>query len=73
MRATRMFGAGDTRIEKVPDALVVEPTDAPASAKAISGPYKTMEHSDTGRRIGHEAIGVDVVRKDWMTYTVSHD
>ena len=28
MRATVMFGAGDVRIENVPDARVVEPTDA---------------------------------------------
>jgi threonine dehydrogenase-like Zn-dependent dehydrogenase len=28
MRATVMFGAGDVRIENVPDAHLVEPTDA---------------------------------------------
>jgi hypothetical protein len=28
MRATVMFGAGDVRIETVPDARVIEPTDA---------------------------------------------
>jgi hypothetical protein len=27
MRATVMFGAGDVRIENVPDARLVEPTD----------------------------------------------
>ena len=44
MRATVMFGAGDVRIENVPDARPIEPTDAlssssrvPASAAAISG------------------------------------
>jgi threonine dehydrogenase-like Zn-dependent dehydrogenase len=28
MRATVMFGAGDVRIEDVPDAKILEPTDA---------------------------------------------
>jgi len=28
MRATVMFGAGDVRIENVPDARLIEPTDA---------------------------------------------
>ena len=28
MRATVMFGAGDVRIETVPDARLIEPTDA---------------------------------------------
>lgn len=28
MRATVMFGAGDVRIETVPDARPIEPTDA---------------------------------------------
>lgn len=30
MRATVMFGAGDVRIEDVPDARILEPTDAVA-------------------------------------------
>jgi threonine dehydrogenase-like Zn-dependent dehydrogenase len=64
MRATVMYGAGDVRIETVPDARLNEPTDAlvRVSRAAICGsdlwPYKTMEHSETGRRMGHEAIGV---------------
>jgi hypothetical protein len=59
-----MFGAGDVRIETIPDACVMEPTDAlvAVSRACICGsdlwPYKTMEHSATGRRMGHEAIGV---------------
>ena len=28
MRATVMYGAGDVRVEDVPDAAIVEPTDA---------------------------------------------
>jgi threonine dehydrogenase-like Zn-dependent dehydrogenase len=59
-----MYGAGDVRIEDVPDAHLIEPTYAVVAVTraAICGsdlwPYKTMEHSDTGRRMGHEFIGV---------------
>src|SRR5438309_8956584 len=64
MHATVMFGAGDVHIETVPDARLVKPTDAlvVVTRAAICGsdlwPYKTMEYSETGRRMGHEAIGV---------------
>src|SRR5438093_8024521 len=64
MRATVMFGAGDVRIENVPDARLMEPTDAPVAVTraCICGsdlwPYRTLGHSDIGRRMGHEAIGV---------------
>ena len=64
MRATVMFGAGDVRIENVPDARIVEPTDAVVTVTraCICGsdlwPYQKMEHSDTGRPMGHEAIGI---------------
>ena len=64
MRATVMYGAGDVRVETVPDARLVEPTDAlvTVTRACICGsdlwPFKKMEHSDTGRRMGHEAIGV---------------
>jgi threonine dehydrogenase-like Zn-dependent dehydrogenase len=64
MRATVMYGAGDVRIETVPDATIIEPTDAlvRVTRAAICGsdlwPYKTMAHSETGRRMGHEFIGV---------------
>ena len=64
VRATVMHGAGDVRIETVPDARVIEPTDAVVrvTRAAICGsdlwPYKTMAHSETGRRMGHEFIGV---------------
>jgi len=59
-----MFGAGDVRIETIPDARLIEPTDAilTVSRACICGsdlwPYRTMENSDIGRRMGHEAIGV---------------
>jgi threonine dehydrogenase-like Zn-dependent dehydrogenase len=64
MRATVMYEAGDVRIETVPDARLVEPTDAlvRVTRAAICGsdlwPYKSMEPSETGRRMGHEFIGV---------------
>ena len=64
MRATVMYKAGDVRIENVPDARVIEPTDAlvRVTRACICGsdlwPYKAMEPSETGRVMGHEAIGV---------------
>jgi len=64
MRATVMYEAGDVRVENVPDATVVEPTDAlvRVTVGAICGsdlwPYKTLERTDSGQRMGHEAVGV---------------
>ena len=64
MKATVMYGAGDVRVETVPDARIVEPTDALLSVTraCICGsdlwPYKSMEPSAKGRRMGHEFIGV---------------
>jgi threonine dehydrogenase-like Zn-dependent dehydrogenase len=64
MRATVMHSAGDVRIEDVPDARLVEPTDAliRITRACICGsdlwPYKNMEPTDGGRPMGHEAIGV---------------
>lgn len=75
MRATVMFGAGDVRMERVPDAGILEPTDAvlTVSHACICGsdlwPYKGFEEfPETGRRMGHEAIGVvDSVGADVRT------
>ena len=59
-----MHGAGDVRIEDVPDAGLRERTDAVVRVlrACICGsdlwPYASMEPSDAGRRIGHEFIGV---------------
>src|SRR5215207_760225 len=56
MRATVMFEAGDVRL--------VEPTDAliRVTRACICGsdlwPYNQLEHSETGVRMGHEAVGV---------------
>jgi threonine dehydrogenase-like Zn-dependent dehydrogenase len=64
MRATVMYGAGDVRIENVPDPAVIEPTDAVLriTRACICGsdlwPYKTLENNETGRVMGHEAIGI---------------
>jgi threonine dehydrogenase-like Zn-dependent dehydrogenase len=64
MRATVLYGKGDVRIEKVPDPGLIEPTDAlvTVSRACICGsdlwPYNLMEPTATGRRMGHEAIGV---------------
>jgi threonine dehydrogenase-like Zn-dependent dehydrogenase len=66
MRATIMYGAGDVRVEEVPDAHLIEPTDAlvQITRAAICGsdlwPYKSMEPTDSGRRMGHEFVGVVV-------------
>ena len=69
--ATLMFGAGDVRIEDVPDARLIEPTDAVirVTRGCICGsdlwPYASLEPSETGRAMGHEAIGVvDAVGAD---------
>jgi threonine dehydrogenase-like Zn-dependent dehydrogenase len=74
MRATVMYGAGNVRVETVPDARLVEPADAlvRVTRASICGsdlwPYKTMEHSETGRRMGHEFIGVvEVIGADVRT------
>src|ERR1043165_7261328 len=72
MRATVMYSAGDVRIENVPDARLIEPTDAlvHVTRACICGsdlwPYKSMEPSETGIVMGHgarvvvEDVGADV-------------
>jgi threonine dehydrogenase-like Zn-dependent dehydrogenase len=64
MRATVMYEAGDVRVEDVPDAGVEQATDALVriTHSCICGsdlwPYKSMERTDGGRRMGHEFVGV---------------
>ena len=64
MRATVMYRAGDVRVENVPDARLIEPTDALVTVRraCICGsdlwPYNLMAPVEGGRRMGHEAIGV---------------
>src|ERR687893_701479 len=77
MRATVMFEAGDVRIEDVPDPSIVEPTDAlmRVTRACICGsdlhPYHQLERTETGGRMGHEAIGVvEAVGDDVRTLKV---
>src|SRR3954453_8113298 len=64
MRATLLYGPGDVRVETVPDPRILQPTDAilRVTHACICGsdlwPYKSMERSDSGRRMGHEFIGI---------------
>jgi hypothetical protein len=64
MRATVLHTAGDVRIEDVPDPTIVDPTDAilRVTRACICGsdlwPYASMEPSEAGQSMGHEAIGV---------------
>ena len=64
MRAIVMHGAGDVRIEDVPDAKLIKPTDAVirVTRACICGsdlwPYKAMAAEDDDLPMGHEAIGV---------------
>ena len=74
MKATVMYAAGDVRVEKVPDARLVEASDAlvRVTHACICGsdlwPYKKMARSDVGNRMGHEFIGlVEAVGADVRT------
>ena len=64
MRATVMYGAGDVRVEDVPDSVLKKPTDALVriTASCICGsdlhPYGSMSPADGPARMGHEFIGV---------------
>lgn len=64
MRATMMYGTRDVRVANVPDPILVESTDAivRVSRACICGsdlwPYRSMERSEAGQSMGHEAIGV---------------
>jgi threonine dehydrogenase-like Zn-dependent dehydrogenase len=59
-----MYGAGDVRVENVPDAALREPTDAVVRVllSCICGsdlwPYGSLPASEHGRRMGHEFLGV---------------
>lgn len=64
MRATIMYAARDVRIQNVADPTLIEPTDAivRVTRACICGsdlwPYRSMEPSQAGQSMGHEAIGV---------------
>jgi threonine dehydrogenase-like Zn-dependent dehydrogenase len=64
MRATLIYGAGDVRVENVPDPTLHEPTDAVVRVlrSCICGsdlwPYGSRLATEQGERIGHEFLGV---------------
>jgi threonine dehydrogenase-like Zn-dependent dehydrogenase len=69
-----MYGAGDVRVETVPDARLVDSTDAlvRVTRACICGsdlwPYNGMKPSEIGNRMGHEFIGlVEEVGSDVRT------
>lgn len=59
-----MYGAGDVRVETVPDPHIVDTTDA--IVRVVAGcvcgsdlwPYKSMPASRHGTRMGHEFVGI---------------
>jgi threonine dehydrogenase-like Zn-dependent dehydrogenase len=59
-----MYGPGDVRVETVPDPTLRAPTDAivRVTVACICGsdlwPYKEMEPSPGGARMGHEFMGI---------------
>ncbi|MWV58647.1 alcohol dehydrogenase catalytic domain-containing protein [Rathayibacter sp. VKM Ac-2754] len=59
-----MYGAGDVRVETVPDPIIQQPTDAivRVTRACICGsdlhPYHSLPASDRGTPMGHELIGV---------------
>lgn len=64
MRATLMYGAGDVRVQDVPDSTIKRPTDALVriTASCICGsdlhPYHSMPAGSGPARMGHEFIGI---------------
>ncbi|MFE9797871.1 zinc-binding dehydrogenase [Streptomyces goshikiensis] len=64
MRATLIYGAGDVRVENVPDPVLREPTDALVRVlrSCVCGsdlwPYGSKPAAEHGDRIGHEFLGV---------------
>jgi threonine dehydrogenase-like Zn-dependent dehydrogenase len=64
VKATLIYGAGDIRVEDVPDPSLQNTTDAIVriTHSCICGsdlwPYKSREQTEQGDRIGHEFIGV---------------
>jgi threonine dehydrogenase-like Zn-dependent dehydrogenase len=63
MRATLMYGAHDVRVVNVSDPALAEPTDAIVRVMRASicgsdlWPYRSMQPSERGQSMGHEAIG----------------
>jgi threonine dehydrogenase-like Zn-dependent dehydrogenase len=61
VRAAHMYGAGDVRVEDVPDSVIKQPTDAlvrvTASCKCGSDlwPYGSMSPADRPARMGRSS------------------
>ena len=64
MRATFMYGAGDVRVEHVPDPTIQQPTDAIVRVvrSCVCGsdlhPFHSLATSAVGVPMGHEFLGV---------------
>jgi threonine dehydrogenase-like Zn-dependent dehydrogenase len=64
MRAALMYGAGDVRVENVPDSIIKEPTDVlvRVTSACICGsdlrPYSSMSPDDGPVHMGREFIGI---------------
>ncbi|WP_197711484.1 alcohol dehydrogenase catalytic domain-containing protein [Cellulomonas sp. WB94] len=64
MRATFMYGAGDVRVENVPDPTIQQPTDAIVRVvrSCVCGsdlhPFHTLPTQVAGLPMGHELLGV---------------
>jgi len=76
MLATFMYGAGDVRVETVPDPIIQHPTDAIVRTvrSCICGsdlhPYHSMDAAHQGSPMGHELIAiVEEVGTDVTTVT----
>lgn len=74
MHATLIHGPRDIRLEQVPDATMLEPTDAIVKvvAACVCGsdlwPYRGVKPTEQPTRIGHELVGiVEEVGKDVKT------
>lgn len=64
MRAVMLYGPGDVRVEEIPDAAIIEPTDAviKVTTTCICGsdlwPYRGIEDVSEPMPMGHEYLGV---------------
>ena len=77
MRAAFMYGAGDVRVETVPDPIIVNPTDAIVRVvrACVCGsdlhPFHNLPHTPHGTSMGHEFIGVvDAIGTEVATLAV---
>ncbi|MEV5745774.1 alcohol dehydrogenase catalytic domain-containing protein [Microbispora rosea] len=64
MRATLIYGAGDVRVENVPDPVIEQSADAVVRVlrACVCGsdlwPYRSRAATQHGDRIGHEFLGL---------------